>query len=116
MDYNYKNIKERNPNKKRKILIVFNDMIADMLNNKKLNVLVAELFIRGRISNISLVFILQSYFPVLKVITLNSTRKVIMKICNKSELQQIAFNHSSCLNFKTLRIFEKNVLKNNILF
>ena len=116
MDYNYKNIKERNPNKKRKILIVFNDMIADMLSNKKLNVLVTELFIRGRISKISLVFILQSYIPVLKVITLNSTRNVIMKISNKPELQQIVFNRSSCLSFKTLRIFEKNVLKNNILF
>ena len=53
----YKNIVEYNPNKKRKILIVFDDMIADMLSNKKLNPLVAELFIRGRKLNISLVFI-----------------------------------------------------------
>ena len=84
MDYNYKNIKERNPNKKRKILIVFNDMIADMLSNKKLNVLYQTFY--RRISNISLAFILQSYFPVLKIITLNSTRNVIMKISNKPEL------------------------------
>ena len=53
----YKNIEEYNPNKKRKILIVFDDMIADMLSNKKLNPRVTELFFRGRKSNISFVFI-----------------------------------------------------------
>ena len=62
----YKNIQEYNPNKKRKILIVFDDMIADMLSNKKLNPIVTELFIRGRKLNISLVFITQSYFTVAK--------------------------------------------------
>ena len=58
----YKNIEEYNPNKKLKILTVFNDMIADMFHNKQLNLIVTELFIRGRKSNISLVFIKQSYF------------------------------------------------------
>ena len=58
----YKNIEEYNPNKKRKILTVFNDMIADMFRNKQLNPIVTELFIRGRKSNISLVFMKQSYF------------------------------------------------------
>ena len=53
----YKNIEEYNPNKEQKILIVFDDMIADMLSNKKLNPIVTELFIRGRKLNISLVFI-----------------------------------------------------------
>ena len=62
----YKNIEYYNPNKKRKILIVFDDMIADMLNNKKLNPIVSELFIRGRKLNISLAFITQSYFAVPK--------------------------------------------------
>ena len=57
----YKNIEEYNIGKKRKILIVFDDMIADMINNKKLNSIVTELFIRGRNLNISLVFITQSY-------------------------------------------------------
>ena len=57
MDNIYKNIEEYNPNKKRKILIVFDDTIADMLSNKKLNPIVTELFIRGRKLNISLVFI-----------------------------------------------------------
>ena len=56
----YKNINYYNPDKENKILIVFDDMIADMINNKKLNSIVTELFIRGRKLNISLVFITQS--------------------------------------------------------
>ena len=52
------------------ILIVFNDMMADMLNNKKLNLIVTELFIRGRKLNISLAFTLQSYFALPKNIKL----------------------------------------------
>ena len=66
MDDIYKNIEEYNSNKKRKILIVFDDMIVGMLSNKKLNPIVTELFIRGRKLNISLVFISQSYFAVPK--------------------------------------------------
>ena len=66
MDDIDKIIEEHNPNKKRKILMVFNDMIADMLNNKKLNPIVTELFIRGRELNVSFVFITQSYFAVPK--------------------------------------------------
>ena len=62
----YKNIENYNPGKKRKILIVFDDMIADMINNKKLNPVVTELFIRGRKLNISIVFITQSDFKVPK--------------------------------------------------
>ena len=68
-------------------------MIADMLSNKKLNPIVTKLFIRGRKLDISLVFITQSYFAVLENIRLNSTRYFIMKIPNKQELQQIAFNY-----------------------
>ena len=62
----YKNIEEYNPRKKRKILIVFDDMIADVINNKNLNSIVTELFIRGKKLNISIVFITQSYFKVPK--------------------------------------------------
>ena len=62
----YKNIEDYNPIKKRKILIVFDDMIADMINNYKLNPIVTELFIRGRKLNVSIVFITQSYFKVPK--------------------------------------------------
>ena len=89
----YKNIEDYNPNTKRKVLIVFDDMIADMINNKKLNPIVTELFIRGRKLNISTDFITQSYFKVPKNVRLNSTHFFIMKIPNKRELQQIALNH-----------------------
>ena len=91
----YKNIDEYNPDKENKILIVFDDMIADMIHNKKLNSIVTELFIRGRKLNISLVFIIQSYFKVPKDVRLNTTHFFIIKILNKRELQQIAINHSS---------------------
>ena len=87
MDDIYKNIEEYNPNKKRKLLIVFDDMIADMLSNKKLNPIATELFIGGRNLNISLVFITQSHFPVPKNIRLNSKHYFVMKIPNKRELQ-----------------------------
>ena len=74
-------------------MIVFDDMIADMITNKKLNPLVTELFIRGRKLNISIVFITQSYFKVTKEVTFTATHFFIMKIPNKRELQQIAINH-----------------------
>ena len=83
----YKNIEDYNANKKQKILIVFDDMIADMLSNKKLNPIVTKLFTRGRKLNISLAFITQSYFAVPKNIRLNSTHYFIMKSPNKKELQ-----------------------------
>ena len=79
----YKNIEEQNPNEKRKILIIFDDMIADMLNNKKYNPVVTELFIRGRKLKISLVLITHSYFTVPKNIRLNSMHYFIMKIPKK---------------------------------
>ena len=104
----HKYIEENNPGKKRKVLIVFDDMIADMTNNKKLNPIVTELFIRGRKLNISIVFITQSYFKVPKDFRLNSTHYFIMKIPNKRELQQIALNHSSDIDFKDLmNIYKK---------
>ena len=62
----YKNIEEYNVDKEHKILIVFDNMIADMINNKNLNAIATELFIRGRKLNISLAFITQSYFKVAK--------------------------------------------------
>ena len=70
-------------NKECKILIVFDDVIADMINNKKQNSIASELFIRGRKLNISLVFITQSYFNVSKDVRLNTTFFFIMKIWNK---------------------------------
>ena len=69
----HKNIEDYNPGKKRKVLIVFDDMIADMINNKKLDSIVTELFIRSRKLNISIAFITQPYFKVPKDVRLNST-------------------------------------------
>ena len=69
----YKNINYYNPDKENKILIVFDDMIADMIHNKKLNSIVTELFIRGRKLNVSLVFITQSYFKIAKDVRLNTS-------------------------------------------
>ena len=104
----YKNIEEYNPIKKRNVLIVFDDMIADMINNNKLNPIVTELFIRTRKLNIFIVFITQSYFKVSKDVRLNSTRFFITKIPNKRELQQIALNHSSDIDFKDfMKIYKK---------
>ena len=82
MDDIYKNIKEYNPNKKRKILIIL-DMIADVISNDKLNLIVTELINRSRKLNISLVFIKQSYFAVPKNIRLSPTHYFITKIPNK---------------------------------
>ena len=76
------------------MLIVFDDVIADMIHNKKLNSVVTESFIRGRKSNISLVFITQSYCKVPKDVRLNTTHFFIAKILKRRELQQIAINHS----------------------
>ena len=104
----YKNIEDYNPIKKRKVLIIFDDMIADMISNNKLNPIVTELLIRGRKLNISVVFITQSYFKVPKDVRLNSTHFFIMKIPNKSELQQIALNYSSDIDFKDfMNIYKK---------
>ena len=91
----YENVDEYNIDKERKILIGFDDMIADMINDKKLNSILTEWFIRGRKINISLAFITQSYLKVPKDVRLNTTHFFITKIPNKRELQQIALNHSS---------------------
>ena len=100
MDDIYKSIEEQNPNKKHKILIVSDDMIADMLNNKKLNPVVTELVMRRQKIKHSIVYISQSYFIVPKNVRLISTHHFIMKTPNKRALLQIAFNHSSDVDFK----------------
>ena len=114
MDYSnnmqdiYTNIEEYNPGKKRKVLVIFDDLIADMINNKKLNPIVTELFIRDRKINISIVFITQSYFKMPKDVRLNSTHFFIMKIPNKREPRQIATNQSLDIDFKDfIKIYKK---------
>ena len=83
MDDAYQNIGDYNPNRKRKILIVFDDMIVDIMTSKKFQAIIKELLIRCRKLNTSLVFITQSYFSVPKDVRLNSTLYLIMKINNK---------------------------------
>ena len=100
MDDVYKNIDYYNPMRKRKILIIFNDTIADIMTNKKFRSIIKELFIRCRKLNISLLFITQSYFSVPKDVRLNSTHYLIIKINNKRELQNIAINHSADIDYK----------------
>ena len=101
----YKNINNYNPDKENKILIVFDDIIADMINNKKLNSILTELFIRDRKLSISFT---QSYFKVPKDVVLNTTHLFIMKVSNKRELQKIALNHSSDINTKDfINIYKK---------
>ena len=98
--------------KKSKILIVLDDIIAHMLNNKKRNQIVTELFIRGSKLDISPVFIIQSYFAVLKNIRLNCTHYFIIQISNKEDIQQIAFNQSSDIDFKDfMSIYKKCTIK-----
>ena len=104
---NYLSTEEKK--KKRKVLIVFDDMIVDMEANKKLIPVVTELFLRGRRLNISLVFISQSYFKVPKTIRLNAIHSSIMKVPNKRELQQIASNHSLDIAFKDFKKLYKDL-------
>ena len=111
----YRNINYYNPDKENKILIVSDDMIADMIQNKKLNSINTELFIRGRKLNISLGFITQSYFKVPKDFRLNSTNLFVTKMLRKTGLHQIAINHQ-ILVLKILSISIENVLLNHIHF
>ena len=95
MDDVYENINDYNSSRRRKILFVFDDMIADIMTNRRFQAIIKELFIRCRKLNILLVFITQSYFAVLKDVRLNSTHYLIMKINNGKEIQNIAINHSA---------------------
>ena len=102
MDDVYKNIHDYNSSRTRKTLIFFDDMIADIMKNKKFQAIVKELFIRCRKLNISLVFNTRSYFSVPKDVRLNSTHYLIMKINNKRELQNIAINRSADTDYQDL--------------
>ena len=99
MDGAYENIDDYKPNVKR-ILIVFDGMIADMMASKKFQAIIIALFIRCRKLNISLVFIAKSYFPVPKDVSLNLTHYLMMKINNKGKLQNITINHSADIHYK----------------
>ena len=108
MDDVYEHIYDYNPNRQREMLIVFDDMIGDIMSNKKLQAIIKELFIRCRKLHILLVFITQFYFSVPKDVRLNSTHYLIMKINNKRELQNIAINHSADIDYNDfVRIYRE---------
>ena len=89
-----------NKNRNKKVLIIFDDMIADIMRSEKFKVIVKELFIRCRKLNISIVFISQSYLRTPKDARLNRTHFILMKIGNKKELKSIAEENSGHLEFK----------------
>ena len=116
MDDVYENIHDYNSSRKRKILIVFDDMIADIMANKTFQAIIKELFIRCRKLNISLVFITQSYFSVPKDVRLNSTHYLIMKINSKRELQNTAINHSADIDYNNFMKIYRGCTKQSYYF
>ena len=106
MDDVYENNNDYDP-----ITIIFDDMIADIMSNKKFQDIIKELFIRCRKINISLVFITQSYFSAPKDVRLNTTHYFIMKINNKRELQNIAINHSSDIDYQDSKKIYRECIK-----
>ena len=99
MDEVYEKMDDYNLGRERKILIHFDDMIADIMTNRRFQAIIKELFTRCRKLNISLAFITQSYFSVPKDVRLNLTYYFIMKISNRRELQNIAINHSADIDY-----------------
>ena len=95
-------INNYNKNRDKEVLIVFDDMIADIEYHKKFKKIIKELFYRARKINASIVFIMQSYFRALKDARLNSTHYILMKIGNKKELKRIAEEKSGHLDYKDL--------------
>ena len=93
-------INNHNKNRDKKVLIVFDDMIADIECNNNFKRIIKELFYRACKINVSIVFIKQSYFRALKDARLNSTHYILMKIGNKKELKKIAEEKSGHLDYK----------------
>ena len=116
MDDVYENTDDYNPTRRRKILIVFDDMIADNMSNKKFQAVVKELFVRCRKLNISLVFITQCHFSVPKDVRLNSTHYLIMKSNNKIELENITTAHSADIDYKDFTKNYRECTKKSIFF
>ena len=108
------NINNYNKNRDKKVLIIFDDMIADIMRSEKFKAIVKELFIRCRKLNISIVFITQSYFRTPKDARLNSTQYILMEIGNKKELKSIAEENSGHLDFKDFLKYIIIVLMNHI--
>ena len=100
MDDVLNDINNHDKNRDKKVLIVFDDMIADIEYNKKFKKIIKQLFYRARKINVSIIFIMQSYFRALKDARLNSTHYILMKIGNKKELKSIAEEKSGNLDYK----------------
>ena len=107
----YENINDYNPIRKRKKLIVFDDMIADIMSNKNFKSSSKNYLLDAKKLNISLAFITQSYFSVPKHVRLNTTYYFIMKINNKRELQIIAINHSPDIDYQDFKKMYKECTK-----
>ena len=116
MDDVYKNIDDYNPTRQRQIFIAFDDMIADVMSNKKFQAIIKELFSRCRKLNISLVFITHSYFSVPKYVRLNSTHYLMMKINSRRELQNIGINHSADIDYKDVAKIYRECTKEQYFF
>ena len=103
MDDVLEDINNYNKKRDKKVSIIFDNMIADIMRSEKFKVIVKELFIRCRKLNISIVFITQSCFRTPKDARLNSTHYILMKIGNKQELKSIAEENSGHLDFKDFK-------------
>ena len=103
MDDVYQNINDCNPIRKTKKLFVFDEMIAEVKGNKKLQALIEELFIRCRKLNILFVFFTQSYFSFPKDVRINTTHYFIMKINNRVELKHIATNPLGDIDYQDFK-------------
>ena len=103
MDDVHENINDYNPIRRTKKLIVLDDMIADIMDNKKFQAITKELFVRCKKLNILLVFITQPYFFVPKDVRLNSTHYCIMKINNRMKLKNIAIDHSADIDYNDFK-------------
>ena len=99
MDDILPNIEDYNKKRRRKVLILFDDMISYVMSNKNVQKILKDLFIRCRKLNISLCFLTQSYFSVPKDVRLNCTHYILFKLNNKRELQNIAINHSADIDY-----------------
>ena len=111
MDDIYDDINDYTSKRMRKVLNVFDDMIADVMTNKKFQAIIKELFIRCRKLNISLEFITKSYFSVPKDVRLYSAHYIIFKVNSRTELQNIAINHSADIDYKEFLKMFRNCTK-----
>ena len=116
MDDIYDDINDYNKKRKRKVLIVFDDMISHVMSDKKAQQVLKELFIRCRKLNISLYFLTQSYFSVPKDVRLNCTPYIIFKLNNERELQNMTINHSSDIDYKDFAKIYRDCTKISYIF